>query len=118
VKLNLQIVAWRKWFIFGSFGRLVDFSSKGLAFRRINLSPLVYLTYRLAIQAAQVLEGPHGHYSYHLSESAANSPAVTASFYDESIEAYFGREGLRKRLPNCLKHNARRCGFTSSKDMG
>jgi len=33
-----------------------------------------------------------------LSESAANSPAVTASFYDESIEAYFGREGLRKAL--------------------
>jgi RNA polymerase sigma-70 factor (ECF subfamily) len=33
-----------------------------------------------------------------LNESVATSPAVSVSFFDESIEAHFGKEGLRNAI--------------------
>jgi RNA polymerase sigma-70 factor (ECF subfamily) len=59
---------------------------------------IVYMTYRLAYKRRRYLNGRHAHYSTRLNESAADLTAVTVPFYDESIEAHFGREGLRNAL--------------------
>ena len=59
---------------------------------------IVYLTYRLAYKRRRYLNGRHAHYSTRLNESGADLTAVTVPFYDESIEAHFGREGLRNAL--------------------
>jgi RNA polymerase sigma-70 factor (ECF subfamily) len=59
---------------------------------------IIYMTYQLAYKRRRYLNGRHGHYSCRLDESRQNSEVVTASFYDESIEAHFGRERLREAL--------------------
>jgi RNA polymerase sigma-70 factor (ECF subfamily) len=60
---------------------------------------IVYMTYRLAYKRRRYLNGRHAHYSTpRLNESAPDLTAVTVPFYDESIEAHFGREGLRNAL--------------------
>jgi RNA polymerase sigma-70 factor, ECF subfamily len=59
---------------------------------------IVYMTYRLAYKRRRYLSGRHAHYSSRLNDSAADLTAVAVSFYDESIEAHFGREGLRNAL--------------------
>ncbi len=59
---------------------------------------IVYMTYRLAYKRRRYLNGRHAHYSARLNESAADLAAVTVPFYDESIEAHFGRERLRNAL--------------------
>jgi RNA polymerase sigma-70 factor, ECF subfamily len=59
---------------------------------------IVYMTYRLAYKRRRYLNGRHSHYSTRLNESAADLTAVTVPFYDESIEAHFGRERLRNAL--------------------
>jgi RNA polymerase sigma-70 factor, ECF subfamily len=59
---------------------------------------IVYMTYRLAYKRRRYLNGRHAHYSARLNENAADLTAVTMPFYDESIEAHFGRERLREAL--------------------
>jgi RNA polymerase sigma-70 factor (ECF subfamily) len=59
---------------------------------------IVYMTYQSACKRRRYLNGRHSHYSWQLNESVAASPAVTASFFDESIEAHFGKEGLRNAI--------------------
>ncbi len=59
---------------------------------------IVYMTYRLAYKRRRYLSGRHAHYSSRLNENAADLTAVTMPFYDESIEAHFGREPLRNAL--------------------
>ena len=59
---------------------------------------IIYMTYHLAYKRRRYLNGRHGHYSYQLDESRQKAEVVTASFYDESIEAHFGRERLREAL--------------------
>ena len=59
---------------------------------------IVYMTYRLAYKRRRYLNGRHAHYSNRLNESAADLTAVSVPFYHESIEAHFGREGLRNAL--------------------
>jgi RNA polymerase sigma-70 factor, ECF subfamily len=56
---------------------------------------IVYITYRLAYKRRRYLSGRHAHYSARLNDGSTNAPAVTPSFYDESVEAYFGRERLQ-----------------------
>lgn len=59
---------------------------------------IVYITYQSAYKRRRYLNGRHSHYSWQLNENVPTSLAVTASFYDESIEAHFGKEGLRNAL--------------------
>jgi RNA polymerase sigma factor (sigma-70 family) len=59
---------------------------------------IVYMTYQSAYKRRRYLNGRHSHYSCQLNENVATSLAVTAPFYDESIEAHFGKEGLRNAL--------------------
>jgi RNA polymerase sigma-70 factor (ECF subfamily) len=59
---------------------------------------IVYMTYQSACKRRRYLNGRHSHYSWRLNESVATSPVVTASFFDESIEAHFGKEGLRNAI--------------------
>ena len=59
---------------------------------------IVYMTYQSACKRRRYLNGRHSHYSWRSNESVAPSQAVTASFFDESIEAHFGKEGLRNAI--------------------
>jgi len=60
---------------------------------------IVYITYQSACKRRRYLNGRHSHYSWQLNESVATPPpAVSVSFFDESIEAYFGKEGLRNAI--------------------
>jgi len=59
---------------------------------------IVYMTYQSACKRRRYLNGRHAHYSWRWNESLANSPVVTGSFFDESIEAHFGKEGLRNAI--------------------
>lgn len=59
---------------------------------------IVYMTYQSACKRRRYLNGRHSHYAWQLNESVAASPAVSVSFFDESIEAHFGKEGLRNAI--------------------
>jgi RNA polymerase sigma-70 factor (ECF subfamily) len=59
---------------------------------------IVYMTYQSACKRRRYLNGRHSHYAWRLNESVATSPAVSVSFFDESIEAHFGKEGLRNAI--------------------
>ena len=59
---------------------------------------IVYITYQSACKRRRYLNGRHSHYSWQLNESVATPPAVSVSFFDESIEAHFGKEGLRNAI--------------------
>jgi RNA polymerase sigma-70 factor (ECF subfamily) len=68
-------------------------NSKGTA-----RSLIVHMTYQRAISRRRYLNARHCQASQAAEENAANVAAPAAPLYDESIEAYFGRERLRKAL--------------------
>jgi RNA polymerase sigma-70 factor (ECF subfamily) len=55
---------------------------------------IVYMTYRLAFNRRRYLAARHAHYVCPPREEVDLSAAMP-SFYDESMEAHFGRDGLR-----------------------
>jgi RNA polymerase sigma-70 factor (ECF subfamily) len=61
-------------------------------------SLIVHMTYQRAISRRRYLNARHCQAPKEVEESAVNVAAPAARFYDESIEAYFGRERLRKAL--------------------
>lgn len=68
-------------------------SSKGTA-----RSLIVHMTYQRALSRRRYLNARHVQAPREAEENAANVAGRTVPFYDESIEAHFGRERLRKAL--------------------
>jgi RNA polymerase sigma-70 factor (ECF subfamily) len=68
-------------------------SSKGTA-----RSLIVHMTYQRALSRRRYLNARHFQSSIEAEENAASIAAPAAHFYDESIEAHFGRERLREAL--------------------
>jgi RNA polymerase sigma-70 factor (ECF subfamily) len=68
-------------------------SSKGTA-----RSLIVHMTYQCALSRRRYLNTRHCQAPKEAEESAVNIAAPAVTFYDESIEAHFGRERLRKAL--------------------
>jgi len=68
-------------------------SAKGTA-----RSLIVHMTYQRAISRRRYLNARHCQAPKEMEEHAANLAAPSARLYDESIEAHFGRECLRKAL--------------------
>jgi RNA polymerase sigma-70 factor, ECF subfamily len=68
-------------------------SSKGTA-----RSLIVHMTYQRALSRRRYLNARHCQASREAEERAAKIAVPAVSFYDESVEAHFGREGLRKAL--------------------
>src|SRR5258706_2092063 len=68
-------------------------SSKGTA-----RSLIVHMTYQCALSRRRYLNTRHCQAPKEVEEGAVNIAAPAAPFYDESIEAHFGRERLRKAL--------------------
>jgi RNA polymerase sigma-70 factor (ECF subfamily) len=59
---------------------------------------IVHMTYLLACKRRRYLKGRHSHYSRPLDEDVTDTLAETPLFYDESLEAHFGKDGLQKAL--------------------
>jgi RNA polymerase sigma-70 factor (ECF subfamily) len=68
-------------------------SSKGTA-----RSLIVHMTYQRALSRRRYLNARHYQAPKEVEENAAKVAAPAAPLYDESIEAHFGRERLRKAL--------------------
>ena len=68
-------------------------SSKGTA-----RSLIVHMTYQRAISRLTYLNARHCHAPSEAQKSAEKIAAPSAGLYDESFEAYFGKEALRKAL--------------------
>jgi len=66
-------------------------SSKGTA-----RSLIVHMTYQRALSRKRYLNARHRQASAETEKRAANTPGPAVPFYDESIEAHFGRDRLQK----------------------
>ncbi len=66
-------------------------SSKGTA-----RSLIVHMTYRRALSRRRYLYARHCQAPNEAEDRAAKVPAPAVSFFDESIDAHFGRDGLRR----------------------
>src|SRR6266852_3037075 len=77
-------------------------SSKGTA-----RSLIVHMTYQRALSRRRYLNARHCQAPREAEERAAKIAVPAAVFYDESIEAHFGREGIRQAL-NDLSEDQRK----------